>query len=322
MDSKSLDCRRGFTLVELLVAIAIISVLIALILPAVQAAREAARRLSCKSKLRQIGLAIHNYHSTMELFPPGSVSKQSSSPYQNCNPGGATNIDSYAPWTVMILPYLDDANRYNSFNMSSPFFGLKHPAAPTPNDDLQVKRNSLYECPSDPNNSGGHANCNYFGVQGGGEAPACAGSGAYAGRVFFFNGAFYSNSRVRFQNLLDGTSTTVIVGETRYLQLLGYRPDYYGTWASSEWTAGTSTSPTSGYVTVAATMDRINSLQANPAVDWTFEEQSKLFGSHHVGGCHFLFGDGSVRFLSENIDKYVYQSLGACDDGKPLSLEP
>lgn len=312
---------QGLTLVELLVALAIISLLMALLLPAVQSAREAARRVSCKNKLKQIGLALHNYHATADMFPPGAVSRVPSSPSQNCNLGGAANSDSFAPWTVQILPYLDDAPRYNSFDMQKPFFGLKHTPAPTSNDDNQLKRNSLFECPSDPNSSSSRANCNYFGVQGGGEKPACTGTGSYAGRVFFFNGTFFNNSRTRFQTLIDGTSSTAIVGETRYLQLLGYSPDYFGTWASSEWTAGSTASSSSGYVTIAAMMDRINSLQADPAADWTFDNQSRLFGSRHPLGCHFLMGDGSVRFVSENIDYVVYQALGACDDGQPISLD-
>jgi prepilin-type N-terminal cleavage/methylation domain-containing protein len=320
MKSTRQTTPSGFTLVELLVTIAIVSLLIALLLPAVQSAREAARRVSCKSKLKQIGLALHNYHATANMFPPGAVSRIPSSPDQNCNLGGAANTDSFAPWTVQILPDLGDAPRYNSFNMQSPFFGLKHSQAPTSNDDNQLKRNPLFECPSDPNGTPGRANSNYFGVQGGGQKPACTGTGAYSGRVFFFNGTFFNNSRTRFQTLIDGTSSTAIVGETRYMQLLGYSPDYFGTWASSEWTAGDKSGSSSGYVTIAAMMDRINTLRGDPAVEWTFENQSRLFGSHHPRGCHFLMGDGSVRFVSENIDYVLYHALGACDDGQTFSL--
>ncbi len=311
---------RGFTLIELLVAMAIISVLIALLLPAVQSAREAARRSTCKNQLKQIGLALHNYHATSNLFPPGAVSRKPSSPTQNCSLVGATNTDSLAGWSVQILPYLDDAARYQSFDLNKAFFGLKHGPAPTPNDAAQLLVNTAFQCPSDPN-SGLHSLTSYFGVQGGGSSPDCTGGAGYIRRVFFYNGAFYNNSRIGFQNITDGTSSTVIVGETRYQQLLGPNPDFYGTWASSVWLAGTPGASSSGYVTLAATLDGINSLPLNPAVDWTFEEQSRLFGSRHVGGCHFLFADGSVRFVSENIDVFLYRSLGARNDGQPLGLD-
>ncbi len=320
--------RTGFTIIELLVAIAIIGLLVALLLPAVQSAREAARRMSCKNNLRQIGVALHNYHSNHETFPPGVVSVYPGAgwPTDPCFLLGRTNLDSRAPWTVLLLPELDDSPLYSEFDMQASFFGFKSTVAPAVNEMPQTEALNYFECPSDPNSGRGTGNCNYFGVQGGGSTPDCVDPGGHSGRVMMRNGVLFINSRVRAQDIRDGLSNTFAVGESRYLQLQGGGqtpgggPLYYGTWASSVWLAGTSASDASSvYVTLAAAIAAINSSKLDPQSDWTVEVQSQLFGSRHPGGCHFLFADGSCHFISENIALDTYHKLGARNDGGVVS---
>jgi prepilin-type N-terminal cleavage/methylation domain-containing protein len=157
--------RRGFTLIELLVVIAIIAVLIALLLPAVQQAREAARRTQCKNNLKQFGLALHNYHDAFNMFPPAhiydgfadtNVRSATNGGGNDCQAGGAlASNGTYvrAPWTVQVLPYIDQAPLYNQFNMAMPFFcRFDHQNPPgSPNYPLQLRDSPPpYRCPSSP----------------------------------------------------------------------------------------------------------------------------------------------------------------------------
>ena len=303
--------RLGFTLVELLVVIAIIGLLVALLLPAVQQVREAARRTQCKNNLKQLGLALHNYHDTFDALPPGAVTNVVSSATTNCTVGGLTNRYTFAPWSVLLLPYLGDTPRYQRFDCQQSFAGLIHPPAPTANDAEQQRSHAAFECPSDPNSGKGLANSNYFGVMGGGAQPDCAGTGPYSGRVFLYNGLFQNNSRWRLTDVRDGTSNTFLIGETCYLQLPGPNPSFHGTWSGSLWVVPTgSPGGESGVpVTLAAAIEPINRFNLNPRRDWTLEHQSRTFGSRHTGGCHFLLADGSVKWFSENMDMLEYHSL-------------
>jgi prepilin-type N-terminal cleavage/methylation domain-containing protein/prepilin-type processing-associated H-X9-DG protein len=309
--------QHGFTLIELLVVIAIIAVLVSLLLPAVQQAREAARRTECRNNLKQIGLALHNYHDSHRTFPPGGVTRLATSATSNCNLLGWDQTDCQAPWTVMILPQLDQAPLYNQFNFLG---GFNSPFKPggwvSPNFNQQLIRHPRFECPSDPNSNESYANCNYVGVQGGG-VPACVNTvvaPASPGRVFYYNGMFHNNSRIRVADVLDGTTNVFHVGETRYLNLFGGTPRGFYTWASSMYPDNNAQCP----VILAGALDAINSLDKDPAQELTSDYQSRLFGSRHEGGCMFLMADGSVHFVSENINQIVYQTLAVRADALPL----
>jgi len=313
---KHQPCRRGFTLVELLVVIAIIGILIALLLPAVQSAREAARRVQCSNQMKQFALALHNYASAHGSFPPAVVSNFGKDPCPTVRQLAG------APWAVLILPFIEQTARYDEFNMSGTYFGHypRYGGEAATEKVQQLQRNPAFECPSDPNSSDQNANSNYFAVQGGGvdeTSPGVCKSPARP-RYGSNNGMIYHNSATKFRDVLDGTSNVFLLGETRYLPLeSGYSlyPDdsLYGTWASGYYhQAG------EHMVTTALTMASINSSPINPAREVTFNVTTFTFGSHHPGGCHFALTDGSVRFVSENMDIVTFRSFGIRDDGLPL----
>jgi prepilin-type N-terminal cleavage/methylation domain-containing protein len=310
---------HGFTLVELLVVIAIIGILIALLLPAVQAAREAARRAECTNKIKQIGLALHNYHDTHRVLPPGSLSSirvtYSSSDW--CN-SGAEPTHVRAPWSVLILPYLEQLNLYQKFDFGRQFTGFSNLPAPTVNHDLFERNNRAYQCPSDPNSGSDVNNGCYFGVQGGGTTPSC--SGVSGQRVFFINGILYHNSATRFADILDGTSNVFLVGESKYCLTKTARPDQAHTgWAAAGRLGGGGGTP----MVIAAAMLQINSHPLHGGNDpEVFNRSSRMFGSFHPGGCQFGLADGSVHFVSETIDLNLYRQMAIRDDGLPLGGLP
>ena len=225
--------RRGFTLIELLVVIAIIAILIALLLPAVQQAREAARRASCKNNLKQIGLALHNYHDVYAGFPSGWIGVTN----------GRSNVlgESGFAWGTMILPYLDQAPLYRRFNFSSPLDA-------SPNRTLVNQHLTVYQCPSDPKpesfqtpdrngNQIQMATANYAGVFGTVELDNCYTSPAGTPPVSaqgqcLSDGVFYHNSAVKIRDIIDGASNTLIVGErTTFLDPVN--GPFYGTWSGA-----------------------------------------------------------------------------------------
>lgn len=310
----------GFTLIELLVVIAIIAILIALLLPAVQQAREAARRTQCKNNLKQLGLALHNYLDTHQVFPPGSMGSKAVSGTTWCSSssGDATAMGLGAPWTVMILPFLDEGPRYNNFNFNLKFMSSTNVTCGCANDAQCLKPNTKFQCPSDPAGSSGVAINNYFGVQGGGATPdtpnGCGVPSTSPTRVFYMNGAMFYNSAISTRDFSDGTSNVYMIGETKYAQHPAGRPDgFYITWASSAKYDNSGTP-----ATLAAARLQINSSTLDPLKTNTFEIQTQLFGSRHTGGCHFLLADGSVQFVSENINLATYQTMAIRNDGFPV----
>ncbi len=319
----------GFTLVELLVVITIIGILIALLLPAVQSAREAARRMQCTNKIKQLALALHNYHSAHGAFPSGYLSEKATAGSSWCyDDTSCTN--HLAPWTVLILPFLEEVALHDQFDFEQTFTSTSHCPADSDYNSQNHKAwetpLNKYQCPSDPYSKDEINNINYLGVQGGGSietisAPHCT----TRSRVLFLNGLLFHNSCVKISHIQDGSSNVFLLGETKYIPTYMHRPDRktFGGWASGARLDGGGTNP----YTLAAIVLQINSIagsggQPNTSVVDMYFEMSKLFGSFHPGGCNFAMGDGSVHFISENTDLTVLRQTAARDDGLPLGGLP
>ncbi len=318
---------RGFTLVELLVVIAIIGVLVALLLPAIQAAREAARRSSCTNNLVQIGLGIHNFHDTYGVIPGGAFARR---PSGSPTPADAWRYARFSGW-VVLLPYLEQQAMYDTFNAYADY---EHA------DNVQAEQSTsphpLWFCPSrrPPSRSTAAFSSNSarqgrhlgdYAFCGGGEMRDGSRSHVHADLISTHsNGMFMMPSaepdgrmwqrpgRLTFAQVKDGLSNTIAVGEKRaeeFRDLNGnlidgrsenalQGPNFLWGWHSSRNT----TSPMNGPI-----LGGWGNYDAN-------------FGSRHPGGCHFLLGDGSVRFISEDINHDVYQILAARDSGRPVTL--
>jgi prepilin-type N-terminal cleavage/methylation domain-containing protein len=307
----------GFTLVELLVVIAIIGILIALLLPAVQAAREAARRSECQNRLKQLGLAAHNYHEAHGKFPPGVLLFNDGANF--CPPRGGTN-ETGASWLVLLLPYLEQDAKYREFNFSLRFPGRFNLLAQSANGQFQFKPLPLVRCPSNPRSSGDAVITDYLGSAGGGcttlTAAQCgnlplADCQGGAGRLYFSNGVFFRNKSIRMADIRDGTSNVYLAGETKYMRVpsdAGVGTNY------PSWAAGAdlrANGTDSSYQTMAAASLPINT----PSLPTDSGFFMRLFGSYHPGGCLMMMADTSVRFISENGDVNAHRLLGSRADG-------
>lgn len=305
--------RCGFTLVELLVVIAIIGVLVALLLPAVQSAREAARRSECMNKMKQLGLALHNHHDVYKRFPAGGRSLAATSVTTDgwCRDGAVG--DAREPWSIAILPFLEQSTIYDRLDLNAQFTSTSNERGPTQNHAIFELPNPSFQCPSDPNSQPGLNSTSYFGVQGGGP-DALKSCETIAGRLFYTNGPLYVNSKTGFRDLTDGSSNVYLVGETRYCLTPSSRPDgFHSGWASAAKIHGSGTP-----LVLAAARDQINSDPRHGGNTDTLNIMTKLFGSFHPGGCQFLMADGSVHFVSENIDLALYQQTAIRNDGLPV----
>jgi prepilin-type N-terminal cleavage/methylation domain-containing protein len=300
--------RRGFTLIELLVVIAIIGVLVAILLPAVQQAREAARRTMCGNNLKQLGIALHSYHETHSIFPPGCLAMSNTGVAYapgNAEPG-RTAVTGGWGWSVFVLPYIDQGPLYNALDPN----GNNFPAAPTA---LTKTVLPIFICPSDASGnivtstpmggdgaSNGHAKSNY---------PAIFGSTS----VNYVNtaaqntrGMFWYNSNVRIADVSDGTSNTVMVTE-RLWDGTTSEIRRGAVWAGK--CPGSNT-----YLDAGNKYSNLVRTENHP--DWIVKGlNNNAAMSRHVGGVHFVLGDGGVRFLSENTDGFTYQKLGQMADG-------
>jgi len=321
---------RAFTLVELLVVIAIIGVLVGLLLPAVQSAREAARRMQCSNNVKQIALACHNYESTFRTFPAGGI--VSYAPTVNVTDANFCTVGrdtTQAPWTVLILPFLEENNLYNRFDFSRRFTGSSNIVGEQPNATLFYQPMNKYQCPSDPESQSHLNNGNYLGVQGGGPpasnppvpgGPLCHTQGGT--RVFFRSGIIYANSRVRMGDISDGTTNTFLIGESRYMptpsmrggSVMGPNPAHAG------WASGLKADNVFAVaLTFSAAVLQINAQkECRPGIADCFNFVSRLFGSQHTGGCHFGMADGSVHFVSQTIDINLYRQTANRADGLPI----
>jgi prepilin-type N-terminal cleavage/methylation domain-containing protein len=313
----------AFTLVELLVVIAIIGILIALLLPAVQAAREAARRTQCSNNLKQIGLAMHNYHDSKKGLPHGASGVQSSTP------GGT--------WAALILPFMEEQPLYDTFNFKLP---MTHAL------NAQARRLVVpgYFCPTDPGaaepvNSKHHAipvvqnvsRISYFGSLGPTHVDSCADcpnatpsdsnyccrmscsfgshdpsslaicpSGSKAGQ---FPGIFARYPRnIKFREISDGLSNTFLVGET-----VSTHCGFNGAFVNNFCVTSTA-------ITLNI-LESDNGLNTTPALT-----RACGFKSYHSGGAHFVLADASVHFINEAIDYRLYNELGSRNGGESTSL--
>jgi len=287
--------RRGFTLIELLVVIAIIAVLIALLLPAVQQAREAARRTQCRNNLHQIGLALHNYHDAHSTFPPGSIGSCPAS----ATAAGATQAFSAL---VMVLPYMDEAAVYNSVNMDMGYNADQNATA-------AGQHMAQFFCPSYSGamfgSSGGYcyprgsvahkkAYTNYVGVAG------YSGTlGAYGG-CKPTNGIFFASSRTRIRDIRDGASNTLAYGEYS-------RPGYVDS-RDSYWMRGMAIEGSGGVKCTLAVPNQF--VLASGGCYYCYTWTQWPISSFHEGGAFCVMADGSVKFFSENIDTTTWRALG------------
>jgi prepilin-type N-terminal cleavage/methylation domain-containing protein/prepilin-type processing-associated H-X9-DG protein len=358
------NCRRAFSLIELLVVLAIISILVALILPAVQQARGAARRTQCLSNLKQFGLALHNYHDVHNGLPPGY-----SAPSIDSDDGVSwLFMETSFGWGVHILPYLEQGTLYDKLHIHQTLEDFLETSAEAQLAQTQL---AVFRCTDDESGetlSSAPIAPNYRDLDrdwpdpnekgfGGGSASYVASCGYFAchepfgpypGQYFPDydrktgpnNGLFYTGSHVKIGDITDGSSHTIAIGERAWFQ------------GSASW-VGTSdvTGPDPGGagVCLGRVFWRINELPDPPGVFMTRDNRLEIppfsqftardgFSSYHPGGAHFLFADGSVRFLNENIDSRVttpahgvdvgpipdadllgvFQLLGIRDDGRTL----
>jgi len=309
MMTNSRPARRGFTLIELLVVIAIIAILIALLLPAVQQAREAARRTQCRNHLKQLGLALHNYHDTHGVFPPGALAMDANGaaypPMTTGSDPSKPNVIGGWGWGTFILPMLDQAPLYNAMAPN----GGNYPAAPTTQTQTFL---SVFNCPSDPspqihNNvdmggtiapDNGHGKASYGAVYGSDEV-------YYALQIASTRrGMFMYNSRVSIRDITDGTSNTLAVAERHWDGVA--TDDSFLKRRGAIWSGKPNAS--NKYCTLVRTND-----SAAFSLGGT---NASSASSMHEGGAHFLMGDGTVRFLSENMNPQLYRRLGQIADNE------
>ena len=300
--------RQAFTLVELLVVIAIIGVLVALLLPAVQAAREAARRMSCSNSLKQLSLALHNYENTYITLPPAGI---------DSNQMG---------WTVMLLPYIEQKILFDRFNLNAGSWealdrinivkGVRIkafvcPSLSTPRDNFSVFNaneanvSALHYYavlgPIGPNSSGGNAPYLQQGLDAG--FGFCAAQGAFGQARLSGTNVIPINNPLRA--ISDGTSNTLLLGELAWNNYPYWRP-----WTRGYYTDNRGT-------LLYASKNVKNPINSRVSDGWN----DGSFGSLHPTGAMFARADGSVQFLRQNVDMGTYRALASRDGGETTAAD-
>lgn len=330
---------RGFTLIELLVVIAIIAILIALLLPAVQQAREAARRSTCKNNLKQIGIALHNYHDIHEEFPPA---KLNSGMYESTVNGPTTNTSGW----VQMLAQLDQAPLFDLYDFNAPSSTSNargevagNPvAAGSDTTNLQVTstRMPILECPSFPaageERTNGAGSSTAYSMNKAKRVNYLFSTGVYtdysanytAYNTNIRQGAFGNNGAAKIASLTDGATNCILVGEawgSRFKTSINYGP-----WALSGThtcchgrvqghSSSILTTPAHTQYATYQQQSAINSAYNGRADGKTY---AWTFNSGHSGGAQFVLGDGSARFISENINFTTLQQLAYIHDNTPI----
>lgn len=285
---------RGFTLIELLVVIAIIAILIALLLPAVQAAREAARKSQCINNLKQIGIALHNYHETSLCFPPGWIGVTSGQQ-------DAHGLNGWG-WASKLLHRMDQQALYHKID-------FKLAVADPVNAEILKVSLPMFRCPSDPSNESWTINdegtgnpllqlptANYIGSFGTNELDDC--ELVPVGQRCVSDGVFFHNQAVRLNDVIDGTSSTMFVGERKTKPEDGWHSTWVGIIPAGE----------EHFPRILGSADHTPNHPASHFDD---------FSSHHATGGHFLMVDGRVCLITTVIDGKVYKSLATRGGREP-----
>lgn len=278
---------RGFTLIELLVVIAIIAILIALLLPAVQQAREAARRTQCKNNMMQLGLAMHNYDMSFEMLPPGTVNLEG--PIKN------TPVGYHMSWIAQLLPLMEQTHMFGHMDFNKGAYDDE-------NSDPREIAMASFLCPSDfkPGykiDTVGNVIASSYAASFGGDQSAIDSDN---------NGLLYLNSSTTFEAIRDGATNTILVGEKIHPR----ETDDLG------WMSGTSATLRNTGVGINKGWDVVKYLDPEDKSETVAPNDTDTggFSSLHTGGANFLLADGSVRHLSRSIDSQTYSHLGNRED--------
>ncbi|MCU0712064.1 MAG: DUF1559 domain-containing protein [Pirellula sp.] len=284
---------RGFTLVELLVVIAIIGILVGLLLPAVQAAREAARRMQCSNNLAQLGLAANNFEFTYGTLPSGVVNETGPIRYEP--------IGNHTSWTVRLLPYLEQTLTYEAYDQ-------KLGAYASENEPVRLVRIGTLQCPSSPDNYQHYSNdlegisfptTTYAGIHHSEESP-----------IDVTNmGVLFLNSNLRMTEIKDGLTHTILISEKR------------GSGDQLGWVSGTRdtlrNTSSINFTGLGLSEKEKREKEKSPIAVGSLEVGG--LGSYHTGGVNVVYVDGSVRFLSQSVDQEILKNLGNREDRTLMS---